>query len=54
MMESMFPSRTNQKLHARGVGAFKVLQRASLNAYVLDLPLDFGMNSTFDVEDLIA
>ena len=33
-----FPSRTNQKLHARSVESFKVLQQVGPNAYVLDLP----------------
>ena len=49
-----FPSGTNQKLHARSAGSFKVLQRVGPNAYVLDLPHDFGISSTFNIEDLIA
>jgi len=49
-----FPLRTNRKLHARSVGPFKVLQRVGPNAYVLDLPLDLGLRSTFNVKDLVG
>jgi len=49
-----FPSGTNRKLHARCAGHFKVLQRVGPNAYVLDLPHDFGISSTFNIEDLVA
>jgi len=49
-----FPSGANRKLHARSAGPFKVVQRVGPNAYVLDLPHDFGISSTFNIEDLIA
>jgi len=49
-----FLSGTNRKLHARSAGPFKVLQRVGPNAYVLDLPLDFGINFTFNIADLVA
>jgi len=49
-----FPSGANRKLHAHSAGPFKVLQRVGPNAYVLDLPYDFGISSTFNIEDLIA
>jgi hypothetical protein len=49
-----FPSGANRKLHARSARPFKVLQRVGPNAYVLDLPHNFGISSTFNIEDLIA
>jgi hypothetical protein len=49
-----FLSRTNRKLHARSAGSFKVLQWVGPNAYVLDLPHDFNISSTFNIEDLVA
>jgi len=49
-----FPSGTNRKLHARSAGSFKVLQRVGPYAYVLDLTHDFGISSTFNIEDLVA
>ena len=49
-----FPSGTNRKLHARSAGPFKVLQGVGPNVYVLDLPLDFGINFTFSTADLVA
>jgi hypothetical protein len=49
-----FPYEINRKLHARNAGPFKMLQRVGPNAYVLDLPLDFGISSTFNIDDLIA
>ena len=47
-----FPSGAVKKLQARGAGPFKVLKRVRPNAYVIDLPADYGMSSTFNVSDL--
>jgi hypothetical protein len=49
-----FLSGTNRKLHACSARPFKVLQEVGPNAYVLDLPHDFGISSTFNIEDLVA
>uniref|UniRef100_A0A2N9IG07 RNA-directed DNA polymerase n=1 Tax=Fagus sylvatica TaxID=28930 RepID=A0A2N9IG07_FAGSY len=49
-----FPSGTVKKLQARSAGPFKVLKRIGSNAYVIELPPDYGISSTFNIEDLIA
>ena len=49
-----FPSGTVRKLQARSVGPFKVLKRMGLNAYVIDLSYDYGISSSFNIEDLVA
>jgi hypothetical protein len=49
-----FPLGTNQKLHACSAGPFKVLQGVGPNACVLDLPLDFSINFTFNIADLVV
>jgi hypothetical protein len=49
-----FLSRINRKLLAYSVRLFKVLQRVDPNAYVLDLPLNFGISFTFNIKDLVA
>jgi hypothetical protein len=49
-----FLLRTNQKLYPCNAGPFKVLQQVDPNAYVFDLPLDFDISSTFNIEDLIV
>ena len=43
-----------KKLHARGAGPFKIIKRIGPNAYVLDLPSDFGISSTFNISDLVG
>ena len=49
-----FPSRTVKKLQARSAGPFKILKRMGPNAYVIDLPHDYGISSSFNIEDLVA
>jgi hypothetical protein len=40
------------KLMLRADGPFKVLKKINENAYKLDLPVDFGVSSTFNITDL--
>jgi hypothetical protein len=49
-----FPSGSVKKLHARSARLFKILKRVGPNAYLLDLHLDYGISSTFNIEDLVA
>ena len=48
-----FPSGTVKKLHARSAGPYKVSKRVGSNAYVLELPSDLGISSTFNISDLV-
>ena len=47
-----FSSSTMKKLHAQIAGCFKIIKKIGLNAYVLELPPDFGISSTFNIFDL--
>ena len=49
-----FPFGTVKKLQAHSVGSFKVLKRIGPNAYVIDLSHDYGISSSFNIEDLVA
>ena len=49
-----YPSGTVTKLQARSVGPFKVLKKLGPNAYVIDIPSDYGISSTFNIVDLIV
>uniref|UniRef100_A0A2N9E2R4 Integrase catalytic domain-containing protein n=1 Tax=Fagus sylvatica TaxID=28930 RepID=A0A2N9E2R4_FAGSY len=49
-----FPSGFVKKLHTRSAGPFKILKRVGPNAYLLDLPPDYGISFTFKIEDLIS
>ena len=40
-------------MQACSAGPFEILSRVESNAYVVDLPADWGISSTFNVEDLI-
>jgi len=47
-----FPPGTMKKLHAQGAGPFKIIKKVGSNAYVLELPPDYGISSTFNISDL--
>lgn len=44
-----YPLKTNKKLQTHSAYPFKVLQQVGPNAYVIDLPLDFDISSTFPI-----
>ena len=48
-----FPPGTLKKLHARGAGPFKVIKKVGPYAYVLELPPELGISSTFNISDLV-
>ena len=47
-----FPSGSFTKLHTRRVGPFRVTKKLGSNAYVIDLPSDFGISPIFNIEDI--
>jgi hypothetical protein len=47
-----FPTLHRSKLMPRAAGPFKVLTKINDNAYILDLPLEFGVSTSFNVADL--
>ena len=49
-----FPSGIVKKLQARSASPFKVLKRMGLNAYVINIPHDYGISSSFNIEALVA
>ena len=49
-----FPSGTVKKLQVCSADPFKVLKRMGPNAYVIDLPYDYGISSSFNIEDSVA
>ena len=49
-----FPSGTVKKLQAHSARPFKVLKQMGLNAYVIDLPHDYGISLSFNIEDPVA
>ena len=48
-----FPPEIVNKLHAHRARPFKIIKRVGPNAYVLELPPELGISSTFNVLDLI-
>jgi len=48
-----FPTKRKSKLSPRGDGPFQVLERINNNAYRLDLLNEYGVNTTFNISDLI-
>jgi hypothetical protein len=48
-----YPSETSHKLQVSSDILFKVLQMIESNSYVIKLPLNFDINLTFDMKDLV-
>jgi len=48
-----FPPETVRKLTARSASPFKILKKINSNAYLVDLPPDFGISSRFNISDLV-
>jgi hypothetical protein len=47
-----FPTLRRSKLMPRAAGPFKVLTKINDNAYILELPPEFGVSTSFNVVDL--
>ena len=48
-----FPQGSNRKLQASSTGPFKIHSKIGANAYILEIPSDWRISSTFNVEDLV-
>jgi len=49
-----FPPGAVKKLTARNADPFKILKKINPNSYVIDLPSDFRISSTFNISNLVA
>jgi hypothetical protein len=52
LRKDRFPTLRRSKLMPRAAGPFKVLTKINDNAYILDLPAEFGVSTSFNVVDL--
>jgi transposase InsO family protein len=52
LRKDRFPNLRRSKLMPRAAGPFKVLTKINDNAYILDLPAEFGVSTSFNVADL--
>ena len=52
LTKSRFPAGEFHKLQAKKFGPFRIQPRINDNAYILDLPSNWNISSTFNVSDL--
>jgi hypothetical protein len=52
LRKDRFPTLRRSKLMPHVAGPFKVLTKINDNAYILDLPVEFGVSTSFNVADL--
>jgi hypothetical protein len=52
LRKDRFPTLRRSKLMPRAAGPFKVLTKINDNAYILDMPAEFGVSTSFNVADL--
>jgi hypothetical protein len=52
LIKDRFPTLCCSKLIPRAASPFKVLTEINDNAYILDLPTEFGVSTSFNVADL--
>ncbi|WVZ93706.1 hypothetical protein U9M48_039666 [Paspalum notatum var. saurae] len=52
LRKDRFPTLRRSKLMPRAAGPFKVLTKINDNTYILDLPAEFGVSTSFNVADL--
>ena len=48
-----FPSGIVKMLHVHNDGPFKILNKLNCNTYVINLPRDYDIRRTFNVNDLV-
>ena len=49
LRQKIFRLGTLKKLYSRGAGPFKIIKKLGPNAYVLELPSNFGISSIFNI-----
>jgi hypothetical protein len=54
LRKDRFPTLRHSKLMPHAAGPFKVLTKINDNAYILDLHVEFGISTSFNVVDLKA
>jgi hypothetical protein len=52
LRKNHFPTLRRSKLIPRAASPFKILSKINANAYILDLPAEFGVSASFNVADL--
>jgi hypothetical protein len=52
LRKNHFPTLRRSKLIPRAASPFKILSKINANAYILDLPAEFGVSTSFNVADL--
>jgi len=53
LRKDRFPTKRKSKLSPQGDGPFQILKRINNNAYILDLPEEYGVHNTFNFVDLM-